>query len=38
MIDLIIFALIGINVGYVIRLAQEMWEERREDQEVPINL
>lgn len=38
MIDFMIFALIGVNVGYVIRLAQEMWEERREDQEIPNNL
>lgn len=31
MIDFIIFALIGINVGYVIRLAQEAIEERRDE-------
>jgi hypothetical protein len=30
LIDFAIFALAGIIAGYVLRLAQEMWEESRE--------
>ena len=32
MIDVIIFTLIGINAGYVLRLAQEAWEERLDNE------
>lgn len=31
MLDIAIFILIGMNVGYVLRLAHEAWEEQRED-------
>ena len=31
MLDLAIALLVGINVGYVLRLAHEMWEERGEE-------
>lgn len=32
MLDAIIFILIGINAGYVLRLAHEMWEERLDNE------
>lgn len=31
MLDALIFVLLGINAGYVLRLAHEMWEERGEE-------
>jgi hypothetical protein len=30
MLDAIIFILMGVNIGYVLHIAQDMWEESHE--------
>lgn len=31
MLDFAIALLVGVNIGYVLRLAHEAWDERQED-------